>query len=344
MSADAREAVREMLACALQCYDGLIVTGGNDVGVCGAVRDAARANGVPVLGYAPAGEGLEGTWLRSTPAGDFGAAEPVAMWTDILAAARARGRLCGAPEALRLVAFPGGAITQAEILLARALGGAVASLDPRLELAEPLEETLPFGSGGVLSLPDDPMTLRAFLMWPNEPLERERREVAARELHEQYRLEHRKHKQDDDPALVPWERLSATLRRSNLAAVDDIPNKLHVLGKRLCVGGERLVLHAEEVECLAEMEHGRYDCERLSAGWELGRTRQVSRLVSPYLTPWRDLDERVRQWDRDAVRAIDGALRKAGWGVAAEAPSQGESRPPDREGSDVGLSLVDPRD
>jgi len=326
MSAEAREAVRELLACALHRYDGLIVTGGNDVGVCGAVRDAARVNNVPVLGYAPAGSGLEGTWQRSTPAGDFGKTEPVAMWTDILAAAQARQQLRGAPNAVRLVAFPGGAITQAEVLFARALGAAVASLDPCQELVEPLEEMLPFGSGGVLSLPNDPMTLRAFLTWPNESLEEERRVIAARALHDQYRMEHRKHKQDDDPALAPWERLSTSLQRSNLAAVDDIPNKLHVLGKRLCAGGERLVLHADEVERLAEMEHGRYNCERLSTGWELGRSRQVSRHVSPYLTPWRDLDEQVRQWDRDAVRAIDRALQKAGWGVAPETPS-GTKRP-----------------
>jgi hypothetical protein len=201
----------------------------------------------------------------------------------------------------------------------------VASLDPCEELIEPLDETLPFGSGGVLGLPDDPMTIRAFLMWPNKPLDNERRVLAARELHDQYRREHRKHKPEDDPALVPWERLSATLQRSNLAAVGDIPNKLHVLGKRLCVGGERLILHAEDVERLAEMEHGRYNYERLSSGWELGRTRQVTQLISPYLTPWRDLEDRVKQWDRDAVHAIDKALLKAGWGVAPVAVQEADA-------------------
>lgn len=318
MTGEAREEITKLLVDALRGYDGAILTGGNETGVCGAVRMAARVRNVPVIGYAPAGRGKEGTRLRFTAPGDFSASEPVAMWTDILAAARARGALSGAPADVRLVAFPGGSITRLEIVLARALGAAVASLDPREQLEEPLEELLPFDAGGVLALPSDAMTLRAFLMCPNESLEPDRRRAAARELHDQYRREHRRHKPSDDPALVPWERLSSVLRQSNLAAVDDIPNKLHVVGRRLVVGGERLVLSDAEVELLAEMEHGRFNCERLSSGWELGRTRALSHLVSPYLLGWDELEEKVKQWDRDAVLALDGALRAAGWGVEPE--------------------------
>lgn len=314
MSEETTQAVARLLKRTLYRYDGLIITGGNDVGVCGAVRDAAEANGVPVLGYAPAGCGLQRTWLRSTPAGDFGEAEPTAMWTDILSAAKARGALTGTATTVRVVVFPGGAITRIEIILARALGAAIASLDPCEELIDPLDETLPFGSGGVLGLPTDAMTLRAFLMWPNRPLDPSRRLVAARELHNHYRRQHVNNQ--SDPALVPWERLSTTLRRSNLAAVDDIPNKLDALGKRLCIGGERLVLQSDQIELLAEMEHGRYNCERLITGWELGRARQGTRLVSPFLLPWCDLEHGVKQWDRDAVMALGAAIQRAGWGVA----------------------------
>lgn len=317
MSRETRETITRLLARALYRYDGLVLTGGNDAGVCGAVREAARQNGVPVLGYAPAGCGAERMWLRSTPAGDFSEAEPVAMWTDLLASARNRGHLATASADVRLVAFPGGAITRTEIILARALGAAVASVDPCEELLGPLDEVLPFGAGGVITLPNDPMTLRAFLMWPNERLEGDRRLAAARDLHNQYRRRQRNLKRPDDPALSRWEQLSPMFRRSNLAVVDDIPNKLHVLGKRLTPGDKRLVMQPHEVELLAEMEHGRYNCERLSAGWELGRTRQLSRMVSPYLTPWSDLDDEVRQWDRDLVLGLDAALRAAGWGVTS---------------------------
>jgi TrkA-N domain len=311
MSDQTKRATAKLLEYALQRYDGWILTGGSDVGLCGVVREAASAHDVPVLGYAPAGRGVVDAWLRSTRDGDFSEAEPVAMWTDVLAAGR------GAAD-VRMVAFPGGRITRAEILLARALGAAVASLDPREDLPDALDDTLPFGAEGVLELPTDPMTLRSFLAWPNTPLDPVFHESVARSLHNQYRAEQRQHKRPDDPALAPWERLPPTLQRSNLLAVEDIPNKLHMVGKRLLEGGSRLVLDAAELELLAEMEHGRFNYERLSAGWELGEGRHVSRLISPYLKPWSDLDEQTRQWDRDAVCAIDSALSEAGWGVTNE--------------------------
>lgn len=320
MSRELQMQITKMLAHTLRSYDGVVLTGGNDVGVCGAVHAAAQAAEVSVIGYAPEGKETRGTHVRRTPAGEFSVSEPVAMWIDVLAAARARGALPDGAKEVRLVAFPGGKITQLEIVLARALGATVASVDPLEQLNDSLDELLPLGAGGVLSLPNDAMTLRAFLMWPNPPLDPRRREEAAKALHDQYRSEHRRHKPSDDPALAPWERLPPALRKSNLAAVDDVPNKLRVVGKRLVVGGGRLLLSDPQVERLAEMEHGRYNWERLSSGWELGHARELSRLVSPYLVSWDDLDEKVKQWDRDAVLALDGALQAAGWGVEPEDP------------------------
>ncbi|HMD57897.1 MAG TPA: NAD-binding protein [Solirubrobacteraceae bacterium] len=323
MSDKAQRAAAAILEPALQRYDGLILTGGSDVGLCGVVRAQADANGVPVLGYAPAGRGGAGAvQLRTTPAGEFSEAEPVAMWADILMSMKtqthAKERSAGD---VRVVAFPGGPITIAEILLARALGATVGWVDPDEESTDELYETLPFGAEGVIVLPWDSMTLRAFLIWPNKQLAWKLRETVARSLHSQYRDEHRRHKRPDDPALATWDRLPPALKRSNRGAADDIPNKLHVLGKRLVEGGSRLVLDETQVELLAEMEHGRFNCERLSAGWELGQDRDVSRLISPYLTPWSELDDKVKQWDRDAVCAIDGALSEAGWGVTDEQPT-----------------------
>jgi hypothetical protein len=42
----------------------------------------------------------------------------------------------------------------------------------------------------------------------------------------------------------------------------------------------------------------------------------VQRRATPYLRPWDELSEEAREWDRDAVRSIDGALAATGWGVA----------------------------
>jgi hypothetical protein len=312
MSSETKAEMAELLQRALQHYGGLILTGGTDFGLCGVVHAAADACGVEVVGYAPAGRGVSSMRLRETHgSSENSESEPLAMWTDILCAG------FKAPD-VRLVACPGGRITIAEILLARALGAKVAWLDPRGELPGSLEDTLPLGAEGVLELPSDAMTLRAFLGWsePKCKLDEHLRETVARHLHKRYRDEHRRQHSPEDPASAPWERLAPILRHSNLAAVDDIPNKLCVVGKSLVKGGARLHLSDEEIELLAEMEHGRFNYERLNAGWQLGWRREVSSSLSPYLEPWSELEDAVKEWDRDAVRTIDEALREAGWGVA----------------------------
>ena len=59
----------------------------------------------------------------------------------------------------------------------------------------------------------------------------------------------------DDPALANWDRLPAALKQSDFAQVDDIPNKVAIVGKRLLKGGRSLVLTEEQIERLAEVEH-----------------------------------------------------------------------------------------
>ena len=91
-------------------------------------------------------------------------------------------------------------------------------------------------------------------------------------MHSQYRVAQLKpnRKLIDDPALVHWDRLPAALKESDYTQVDDIPNKLAIVGLKLIEGGRPLVLTDEQIEHLAEVEHGRYNVERLTAGWRLG--------------------------------------------------------------------------
>jgi RyR domain len=235
--------------------------------------------------------------------------EPVAMWCDLLDAG-------SRVEDVRVVACPGGPITQAEILLARALGAPVAWLDPASEAVVTLDDALAFGAGGVLELPADTMTLRAFFRWSAAPedISFELRESAAKYIHADYRRRQRGRKQPGDAALAPWDHLLPALQRSNLDQAGDIPNKLAVIGKRLDRSGAPLRLDDEQIELLAEIEHGRWNLERLRGGWQLGE-RAVTRLVTSYLKPWTELDEEAKDFDREAVRNIAPALAEAGWGA-----------------------------
>jgi hypothetical protein len=310
MSEKTKKRVQELLEPALRGYPGVVLSGGTAVGVPGAVAEVARHLGrVARVGYAPAGKADRGLYpiVRETPrAEQFSVREPLAMWTDILRAGIA-------VENVRVVAFPGHEITTDEILLARALGAKVAWLDVADDTSESLDELLPLGADGVLEIPIDPMTIRAFItssrLYPDELRLR-----VAEYIHNDYRRKHRERKPADDPAMARWGDLLPSFRDSNLAQADDIPNKLALIGKRVAEYGDRLVLADAEVELLAEVEHGRWNIERLSSGWQLGR-RKVVRSISPDLKPWQDLDPETRKYDIEAVLTIDSALAAADWGV-----------------------------
>lgn len=312
MTAETRTLLAPLLRRALDGFHGVLLSGGTAAGLPGLVGETARDLHLRVIGYVPAGRGEPALYpqLRETAGSEeFTVREPLSMWSDILAAAVA-------VDEVRVVACPGGAITHAEVLLARALGARVAWLDPAGEAQLPLEDALPFGADSVLELPADAMTLRSFLGPPEdvEPLPAEMLEQIARYIHNDYRRKQRRRKAAGDAALAPWDELLPVLQRSNLSQAADIPNKLALVGKRAVEGGGRLVLSDAQVELLSEIEHGRYNHERLADGWDMG-ARQVTRRVTPHLKPWDELNEEARDYDREAVRNIDGALAAIGWGV-----------------------------
>ena len=149
----------------------------------------------------------------------------------------------------------------------------------------------------------------------------ELRERIARAIHERYRRNQRSRKPDSDPAMQPWEELTPVLRASNLAQAADIGNKLRVIGCALGPAGPgapREQLSAEQIERLAVLEHARWVAEREAAGWTLGPSKDVERKLTPYLVGWDELAEEIREYDRDAVRAIPDVLAEAGLALRRE--------------------------
>jgi hypothetical protein len=308
MSPIAARELERLLGRGLLGYDGVILSGGTAVGVPGVTGRVARARGLRIVGYTPPGladASLYSEIRETTGSHEFSILEPLAMWADILSSGVG-------VENVRLVVCPGGPISQSELLLARALGARVAWLDPAGETAKPLEDRLPLGTEGVLQLPPDGMSIRAFVTWSK--LDDELRDKVARHLHNNYRRHQSGRKSRGDPAMAPWDQLLPTLRDSNRAQANDIPNKLALIGKRLAPAGARLALKEDQIELLAEVEHGRWNIERLSAGWEIGQ-RDIGRSVAPDLKPWDELSDETRGYDREAVLSMDSALEEVGYGV-----------------------------
>jgi len=248
----------------------------------------------------------EGVTLRHAD-GDDPRRCALAIWRTIVAAGRD-------PATVRVVALPGA--SSEEILIARALGAAVGRVETTT--ASDLSRDLLGGGVAIVPLPDDRMTVRAFLRrssWPREIGDPER---IAEGLHRRYVHRHRGRKPAGDPVLQPWDALSDWLRNSNRALVDDIPDKLASLGLRLACPGEEpggavdvLEVVEENLELLAEQEHGRFNAERLTSGWTSG-VRDPARFMSPHLKPWDKIDEEAKEYDREVLHDVFTAMTEAG--------------------------------
>jgi hypothetical protein len=87
-----------------------------------------------------------------------------------------------------------------------------------------------------------------------------------------------------------------------------------------------LKLTTDEIETLAEMEHGRWNLERLQRGWRYAEKRDTEKKLHPDLIGWDKLPGDIKKWDRDAVRKWPQLLGDAGFRVARRLPADNESQ------------------
>ncbi|MGQ0701879.1 MAG: RyR domain-containing protein [Gemmatimonadales bacterium] len=149
-------------------------------------------------------------------------------------------------------------------------------------------------------------------------------ERIAQAIHARYLANQRDRKPPSDPAMQPWEALSETLKESNRDQARDIGNKLEAIRCRIVPldgSGPLTGLTAGEVEHLSILEHERWVEERRRAGWTLGPVRDLERKVTPYLVSWEELAEEIREYDREAVRAIPEVLAEAGFAMVRADPA-----------------------
>jgi hypothetical protein len=142
------------------------------------------------------------------------------------------------------------------------------------------------------------------------------RETIARAIHESYRTARATSTNIKDVTMLEWEKLPASLKESNREQADDIFEKLRRIGCTVHKVSRRrvalLTFTKEEIEMMAEMEHARWNSERLREGWKLGKKKDATNKTSPYLVPWAKLPENVREWDRETVRKIPELLAGVG--------------------------------
>ena len=123
----------------------------------------------------------------------------------------------------------------------------------------------------------------------------------------------------DNPALREWDELPDATKEANRAQAADVGTKLAAVDCRIRPWtdwtGDGLSFAPEEIERMAELEHERWCREREAGGWRYGLTRDDERKTTPYLVPWEQLTEDVKDYDRNAVRALPELLTDAGFEI-----------------------------
>jgi len=115
--------------------------------------------------------------------------------------------------------------------------------------------------------------------------------------------------------MKPWKDLTEDLRGSNRMQAAAAATFLERAGFRIEqveTPIEPLALNVDEIEILAEMEHGRWVVDRLQQGYRYAEKRDLARKLHPDLVGWSKLADPVREWDRNAVRNWTRLLADAG--------------------------------
>ena len=118
-----------------------------------------------------------------------------------------------------------------------------------------------------------------------------------------------------DPALRTWLELPDDLRESNRDQAAHVAVKLAAVGRTLAPltdwEAAREPFPEADVEVMSRLEHDRWMAERRKAGWRPG-PRDVLARTTPYLVPWEQLAEEVRDKDRLFVRGLPRLLASVG--------------------------------
>lgn len=323
LSTDVLTRVQPMLAGALAGFRGTVILGGTAVGIPGCVGDIAgslAARGAKLfdlVGYLPRllphDAPRDTRYDRFEECGEqyFSPDQIIRNWQDILAAGIN-------PKEVLLLGVGGGEVSSVEYRLALALGASVAVVKGSGGAADALiADSWWTTVSNLLIMPFDETTLRAFIIPPEYAFTAEKIEEMAQAFHKRY--------VDGNvkllpPKIRPWDRLETTFKIANREQARNTVEILTACGfvVRSAVDTEKPVIFdsnqftPDELNRMAEMEHGRWNVERLRDGWRPGAPRDDARKVHNCIVPWADLPEDIRRYDTDAVKAFPTILSKVG--------------------------------
>lgn len=318
--------LRPLLADACGRFRGTILSGGTNSGVPGVIGDVAGAladagrKQFRLISYRPTrlrdGVSAHPAYDEHRTVGeDFLPEQVLRYWSDLLSAGVKT-------EDVLLLGFGGGELSALEYRMALSFGASVGVVaGGGGAAAQLLRDPLWSGMQNLYELPFDSATVRAFAMPADRDLEPADREEMAKTFHAKYVAGSARRL---PPNLRPWEKLDATFQRANLEQAHYSVEILEAAGfeARKADGAPAILpdFTDGEVERMAELEHGRWNVERLRDGWRSGRQRDDTRKIHDCLVSWEELPDDIKRYDRDAVRAFPEILAKAGLEVVRRYP------------------------
>jgi ppGpp synthetase/RelA/SpoT-type nucleotidyltranferase len=312
------KAYRKLVLGGFRDYKGTVISGGTMEGIMGLAGEVGEEyrKSIRTIGYLPKLIPADATVdkryreIRKTEGSGFSPLEPLQNWIDIIDAGLELSEV-------KVLGINGGMITATEYRIALALGATVGVVEESgREGTKLLRDEKWLNSRKLIRLPADAMTVRAFIGSGSPKLGRDVREKLAKEIHEAYCLEKKDSLEEDDLAMADWGKLRDDFKESNAQQADHIFEKLRQIGctvKKVTGRKIKLITFSEdEVELLAEMEHGRWNTERLLGGWSWGEKKDAVRKISPHLVSWSELPEDIKEGDRKTVRKTPEFLAKVG--------------------------------
>lgn len=181
-----------------------------------------------------------------------------------------------------------------------------------LSIADLFPEGIDFENSTI----DDLSILKAGLPFAPRPLYEniERLAIAIHFLYNENQLS----KHPDSPLQYPtFSGLPEDLKFSNIRQAQGIYEKLTEFGFFIDVKGKEgqiMKIDGELLETMAEREHEMWVQERIKSGWQLG-AKDVTKKTTPYLIPYAELSEEIKDLDREAIRNIPVLLDMINMGI-----------------------------
>ena len=314
------EKVRPLVGAALDSFHGKVISGGTPAGIPGCVGAESKKleqtddKFFELVGYVPDGplrdvlkESDYDEFVFVDGDKDFSVNQALGYWSDL--------KKQGVKSASVLtLGIGGGEISMAEYQLALAFGAVVAVVQETSGSADAIQkDPLWQDVEKLMVVPFDVGTIEALTNSLEQSFDQETLENMAQAFHCEY-VKNSPGKLPDN--MRPWDKLDDTYKAANLGQAAYALEILYAAGFKVQPVGSgepKLVKFSEEeIEKMAELEHGRWNIDRLHNGWRPGSNRDDSGKIHDCIVPWDELPDSIKQYDRWAVEAFPEILALAG--------------------------------